>query len=344
MTSQVIQDGYGRPMRSLRLSVTDRCNLRCQYCMPEEQYLWLPKSSILSFEEIARFAGIARGLGVEKVRITGGEPTLRHDLPVLVRMMSEQLAGVDLALTTNAVLLARYAQDLMDAGLDRITFSLDTLQEHRFRQFARRSKLADVKNGFDAARRVGFKGSKMNAVMVRGFNDDELVDLLEFATSQGVELRYIEYMDVGGATEWSMDKVVSRHDILEKLSARYGVIDPVGGDHPSAPAERFRLTDGRTFGIVASTTAPFCKTCDRGRLTADGQFYLCLYADQGLDVREPLRNGASDEEIASLLAARWRGRMDRGAEERTAMHSRGALYQLEGLRADPHREMHTRGG
>jgi cyclic pyranopterin phosphate synthase len=312
--------------------------------MPEEKYTWLPKASILSFEEIVRFVGIARGSGVEKVRITGGEPLLRHGLPKLVEMLSQDFAGVDLALTTNAVLLARHAADLKEAGLGRITVSLDTLQEQRFQQFARSSKLADVTSGIEALRREGFAGSKMNAVIVRGFNDDEVADLLEFATSRGIELRYIEYMDVGGATEWSWDKVVSRDEILEALTARYGVIEPMAAADPSAPAQRYRLPDGRTFGIVASTTAPFCGTCDRTRLTADGMFYLCLYADQGLDLRKPLREGASDDEIAAAVAERWRQRLDRGAEERIATHARGTLYQVASLRADPHREMHTRGG
>jgi cyclic pyranopterin phosphate synthase len=312
--------------------------------MPEEKYIWLPKASILSFEEIVRFVSIVRRLGVEKVRITGGEPLLRHDLPKLVAMLARGFAEVDLALTTNAVLLERYAADLRGAGLGRITVSLDTLQESRFRQFARSSKLADVTRGLEAACRAGFAGSKMNAVIVRGFNDDEIADLLEFATSRGIEPRYIEYMDVGGATEWSWEKVISRDEILETLKARYGAIEPMTAADPSAPAQRYRLPDGRTFGIVASTTAPFCGTCDRSRLTADGMFYLCLYADQGLDLRKPLRDGASDDEIASLVAASWQQRSDRGAEQRNAMHSRGTLYQVGSLRADPHREMHTRGG
>jgi GTP 3',8-cyclase len=179
--------------------------------------------------------------------------------------------------------------------------------------------------------------------VIRGFNDDELADLVEFARARDAEVRFIEYMDVGGATRWSMDQVVSQREILEVLSRRYGPIEPLGDD-TRAPAERFRLADGATFGIIASTTAPFCRTCDRSRLTADGTWLLCLYAEQGLDLREPLRGGATDAELAALIHERWHGRVDRGAEQRLAVPDRGALYPTTSLRADPHREMHTRGG
>ena len=185
---------------------------------------------------------------------------------------------------------------------------------------------------------------KLNTVVMRGVNDDELVDLIEFARLHGAEVRFIEYMDVGGATGWSAEQVFSQREMLEVLSARYGPITPVTTGDLSAPAERFRLADGITFGIVASTTAPFCRSCDRSRLTADGTWFLCLYAERGTDLREPLRNGVSDAELADLIAARWRGRTDRGAEERLGLAQRTPLYQVDGLRADPHREMHTRGG
>src|SRR5205807_2975045 len=184
---------------------------------------------------------------------------------------------------------------------------------------------------------------KLNSVVIRGFNDDELGELLEFGRTQGAELRFIEYMDVGGATHWSMDQVVSQRDILAALARRYGPIAPIAGNG-RAPAERFRLPDGTTFGIIASVTAPFCRTCDRSRVTADGTWFLCLYAGQGVDLRAPLRGGASDEELAALIRATWQGRTDRGAEERLGVADRGALYRIDSLRADPHREMHTRGG
>src|SRR5213596_1769262 len=339
----MITDKLQRPLGSLRVSVTDRCNLRCRYCMPEQDYVWLPKQSILTFEEIARLVGIFTSLCVEKVRLTGGEPLLRHDLPALTGMLARNASIRDLALTTNGLLLAKQAEPLRRAGLGRVTVSLDTLRPERMRDLARSDRHADVLAGIAAARAAGFP-LKLNTVVMRGVNDDEVVDLIEFARSQDAELRFIEYMDVGGATGWSADQVVSQREILEVLAARYGAITPVTAGDSSAPAERFRLPDGTTFGIVASTTAPFCRACDRSRLTADGTWFLCLYAARGIDLREPLRNGASDAELSDLISATWRGRTDRGAEERLSLVNRTPLYQVNGLRADPHREMHTRGG
>jgi len=338
-------DTLGRPLGSLRISVTDRCNMRCRYCMPEAEYVWLPRESILTFEEIARLARVFTGLGVGKVRLTGGEPLLRHDLAKLVRLLGANDAIRDLALTTNGLLLARQAQGLREAGLHRITVSLDTLRPARMLEFARSARHGDVLDGIAAARRAGFEGLKLNCVVIRGYNDDELIDLIEFGRSHAAEIRFIEYMDVGGATHWSMDQVVSQLEILERLSAHYGPVEPViDGAGSAAPAERFALPDGTRFGIIASTTAPFCRSCDRSRLTADGTWFLCLYATGGVDLREPLRMGASDAELAGLIRGHWEARKDRGAEERLAMPERSALYPLEGLRADPHREMHTRGG
>ncbi len=339
----MITDKLRRPLGSLRVSVTDRCNLRCRYCMPEQDYVWLPKQSILTFEEIARLVGVFTALGVAKIRLTGGEPLLRHDLPTLTAILAGNTAVRDLALTTNGVLLARHAASLKQAGLGRVTVSLDTLRPDRMRELARTDRHADVLEGIAAARAVGFP-LKLNTVVMRGVNDDELTDLVEFARRHEAEVRFIEYMDVGGATAWSAAQVVSQREILEVLSARYGAITPVTAGDISAPAERFRLPDGTTFGIVASTTAPFCRSCDRSRLTADGTWFLCLYAERGTDLRGPLRSGASDAELSELIAATWRGRTDRGAEERLGVADRAPLYQVDGLRADPHREMHTRGG
>lgn len=345
MTDDRVHDTFGRPLRSLRISVTDRCNLRCHYCMPEEKYVWLPRASLLSFEEIDRLAGIFAGLGVNKVRITGGEPLLRHDLPDLVRLLGAGDRFTDLALTTNGLLLSRAATALRAAGLGRISLSLDTLQPERFARYARSAKLEQVLDGLAAARAVGFSGTKINTVVTRGDNDDEVVALFEFASGQAAQIRYIEYMDVGGATAWRMDKVVSREEILERMRQNFGTVVPLVRDtDPSAPAEVFALADGRTFGIVSSTTAPFCAACDRARLTADGTFFTCLYSDDGIDLRAPLRSGRSDDEIAGLIAGVWGRRRDRGAEERLGAPDRGALYQISGLRAKPHREMHTRGG
>jgi len=339
----VITDKLLRPLGSLRVSVTDRCNLRCRYCMPEQDYVWLPKQSILTFEEIARLVGVFTSLGVAKIRLTGGEPLLRHDLATLTAMLAGNTAVRDLALTTNGVLLAKHAPSLKQAGLGRVTVSLDTLRADRMRELARTDRHADVLDGIAAARAVGFS-LKLNTVVMRGINDDELADLVEFARKHEAEVRFIEYMDVGGATAWSAAQVVSQREMLEILSARYGAITPVTAGDISAPAERFRLPDGTTFGIVASTTAPFCRSCDRSRLTADGTWFLCLYAERGTDLREPLRSGASDAELSELIAATWCARTDRGAEQRLELAARAPLYQVEGLRADPHREMHTRGG
>jgi len=341
--SDVIHDVLQRPLASLRLSVTDRCNLRCRYCMPEDEYAWLPRTSILTFEEIERLTGAFAELGVHKVRLTGGEPLLRHDLSTLVTMIARNPLIRDLAMTTNGLLLAKDASALRAAGLERVTVSLDTLRPERMLAFAKSARHADVLEGITAARQAGFAKLKLNAVVIRGFNDDELVDLIEFARGHDAEVRFIEYMDVGGATRWSMDQVVSQREMLEVLARRYGAIEPMAADG-RAPAERFRLADGTTFGIIASVTAPFCRTCDRSRITADGTWFLCLYAARGVDLREPLRRGVPDEELASLIREAWQGRTDRGAEERLGVADRGALYRIESLKADPHREMHTRGG
>jgi cyclic pyranopterin phosphate synthase len=337
-------DLLGRPLGSLRVSVTDRCNMRCSYCMPEAEYVWLPRDQILTFEEIARLVGVFAGLGATKVRLTGGEPLLRHDLPSLVRMIAGEPRVRDLALTTNGVLLAKHAPALRAAGLRRVTVSLDTLRPDRMERFARSARHADVLAGIGAAQAVGFERLKLNSVVLRGFNDDELADLIEFARAREAEVRFIEYMDVGGATHWSLDRVVSQREILDRLGHRYGAITPITGDDPRAPAERFALPDGTTFGIIASTTAPFCQACDRSRLTADGQWLLCLYAERGLDLRAPLRQGATDADLATMLHDAWLRRSDRGAEQRRALAERQPLYPVTGLRADPHREMHTRGG
>lgn len=359
-------DAFGRPLRSLRLSVTDRCNLRCQYCMPEEEYVWLERGEILTFEEITRLAGVFMDLGIDRLRLTGGEPLLRRDLPALIRMLNEVGRGReqdvqverpapsgsaspaqrlrDLALTTNGLLLAAQARDLRDAGLDRVTVSLDTLRPDRFQALARRSGLPQVIEGIFAARDAGFTGLKINAVVIRGFNDDELVDLIEFGRSASAEVRFIEYMDVGGATQWSMAQVVSREEILGRLSAHFGPIQSAGPSGGAAPADQFTLPDGTAFGIISSTTQPFCAHCDRARLTPDGLFLLCLYAHQGLDLKAPLRRGATNAELHALIVDAWQARRDRGAEERKAVRARGPLFRIEDLRQDPHLEMHTRGG
>jgi GTP 3',8-cyclase len=338
-----LRDTLGRPLRNLRLSVTDRCNLRCSYCMPEEDYAWLPRQDLLTFEELHQLVAIFTGLGVDKVRLTGGEPLLRRDLPALVRLLAKTPGVKDLAMTTNGVLLAEQAPALWEAGLHRVTVSLDTLRPDRFRALTRRDDHPRVLEGIAAVARAGFTGLKLDSVIMRGTNEDELAELIEFGRAHAAEVRFIEYMDVGGATHWSMDRVVSRAEMLETLGRRYGPIEPVI-EVSSAPAERFRLPDGTTFGIIASTTTPFCRTCDRSRLTADGVWFLCLYAQKGTDLRSLLRGGASREAIEAAITGGWTARRDRGAEERKELGIRGPLLQIEGLRQDPHLEMHTRGG
>ena len=335
-------DRRGRPLGSLRISVTDRCNLRCQYCMPEPEYVWLPRRDILAFEEIGALADIFTSLGVDRVRLTGGEPLLRTDLPDLIRMLAARPAIRDLALTTNGLLLGEQAAALRAAGLPRITVSLDTLRPGRFRDLTRVNALDAVQAGLtEAAQR--FDVVKIDTVVIRGLNDDELIDILEHGRTLGAEVRFIEYMDVGGATRWSLADVVSRADMLQVIEAHYGRAQPID-ERTSAPADRFRLDDGTTFGIISSTTAPFCRTCDRSRLTADGMWYLCLYALTGTNLRDPLRAGASPAELRRLLETAWTARDDRGAELRAAVADRQPLIPVETLRNAPHLEMHTRGG
>jgi len=338
----VTQDLYGRPLRNLRVSVTDRCNLRCAYCMPEQDYVWLPRGDVLQFEEIDALIDVFLAQGVDKVRLTGGEPLLRRDLPVLVRQLAKRPQIRDLAMTTNGVLLADSAAALREAGLHRLTVSLDTLRHDRFAALARFDELDRVKSGIAAAVSV-FGELKIDSVVIRGVNDDELIDLLEFGRDHNAEVRFIEYMDVGGATQWSMDRVVSKAEILERLGQHYGQAVPLH-EESSAPARRYRLPDGTVFGIIASTTAPFCADCDRSRLTADGMWYLCLYGAEGIDLRGALRSGATPEALGATIRASWERRRDRGAEERLASGARTTLIPLDRLRRDPHLEMHTRGG
>jgi cyclic pyranopterin phosphate synthase len=282
-------------------------------------------------------------LGVKKVRLTGGEPLVRRDLPTLVRLLAQKPLE-ELALTTNGVLLGAQAQALKDAGLTRLTVSLDTLEPARFLKLTRRDCHASVLEGLREAKRVGLgAGLKLDAVVMKGVNDDELVALLDFAAQLEAELRFIEYMDVGGATHWSAERVVTREALLAELGAKFGPVTAL--PRGTAPAERFRLPSGQIFGIIASTTQPFCGSCDRARLTADGRFFTCLYGTEGLDLKGMLRAGASAAEVEAALTARWKAREDRGAEARLALHQlRGPSASRQTLKDDPHLEMHTRGG
>ena len=312
--------------------------------MPQEDYTWLPREDLLRFEEIATLADIGASLGIDRVRLTGGEPLLRRNLPQLIAILANRPWMADLAMTTNGVLLADAAVDLRAAGLHRLTVSLDTLQGDRFVRLARIDALPQVLTGIAAARRAGFTDLKLDTVVSRGDNDDELIDLLAFARSEDAEVRFIEYMDVGGALGWRPDAVVPRAEMLERIAAHYGAVTPMPAPGSSAPAERFRLPHGQTFGIIASTTQPFCASCDRARLTADGVLLLCLYAQHGLDLRRPLRAGASAETLRNMMDAVWQGRADRGAEERLHVRDRGVYIPVTALKRDAHLEMHTRGG
>ena len=338
----MLLDTLGRPLRNLRLSVTDRCNLRCEYCMPEDDYAWLPHEDVLNFEEISALVDVFLGLGIDKIRLTGGEPLMRRELPRLVRMIAPKPGLKDLALTTNGVLLADAAEPLKAAGLGRLTVSLDTLRADRFKRLTRMDRLDRTLEGLRAGVQV-FGRIKIDTVVIRGVNDDELADLVEFGRAHHAEVRFIEYMDVGGATRWSPEQVVSRGEILRVLERRYGSAEPIP-EVSSAPADRFTLPDGTTFGIISSTTQPFCGSCDRSRLTADGMWFLCLYAQHGVDLRASLRRGASPGLIAETVTAAWRARVDRGAEDRLALGGRRAFVPIGTLRSNPHLEMHTRGG
>ncbi len=340
----MILDTHSRPLRTLRLSVTDRCNLRCAYCMPEANYAWIPRPELLTFEELRRVVSRFLLLGVTKVRITGGEPLVRKDVPRLVQLLAG--AGVpELALTTNGVLLAEQAQALKAAGLQHLTVSLDTLSPERFLSLTRRPQHAEVLRGLEAATHAGFHGLKLDTVLLRGVNDDEVPALLAFARERDAEIRFIEYMDVGGATRWRADQVVSRTELLERIASLDGAPPaPVPG-RGSAPAERFRRRDGQVFGIISSTTRPFCGACDRARLTAEGQLLTCLYATRGIDLRALLRGDSGDDALGEAIAQGWRTRSDRGAEQRAGLaQARGPLASAEELQAHPALEMHHRGG
>ena len=342
-----VVDTFDRPLKSLRLSVTDRCNIRCKYCMPEADYVWLPREDVLTHEEMAGLTGYFTDLGVDRVRVTGGEPLLRRNLPQLIRLLLQNQRVKDIALTTNGILLADQADALYEAGLHRITVSLDTLKPERFVQLTRHDEFTRVLEGIESVARAGFTGLKLDTVAIRGFNDDELVDLIEFGKQVRAEVRFIEYMDVGGANEWSQEKVFSQAAMLNVLSRYYGTIEPMP-ERGAAPAQRFLLPDGTVFGIIPSTTTPFCATCDRSRVTADGMWYRCLYATTGTDLRTPLRAGASDNEMRALIRAGWEGRRDRGAEDRKALERDGlrvgGFIGIETLRENPRLEMHARGG
>ncbi|HEV3262181.1 MAG TPA: GTP 3',8-cyclase MoaA [Gemmataceae bacterium] len=303
-------DTFGRTHNNLRISVTDRCNLRCTYCMAED-VVFMDRGELLTFEEITRFVRVAATVGIDKVRLTGGEPLMRRHLSRLVRMVCEVEGIRDVGLTTNGILLADMAQELHDAGLRRINVSLDTLNPERFRQLARRDGLDRVLDGILAAKRAGFEPVKVNAVTIRGINENDVVPLARFARAHGLEMRFIEYMPIG-ADQWERGKVYFAHEIMEQLEREVAPLVPVEDYDPRAPAMEFRYTDGGgRIGIIASVSRPFCMSCNRVRLTADGKLRNCLFALDEVDVKQLLRGNAADKEIVEVLRrnvhAKWEG-------------------------------------
>jgi len=309
-------DSYRRPLRDLRISVTDRCNFRCTYCMPQDEYDWIDKREILSFEEIARVARIFVRAGVEKLRLTGGEPLVRTSVERLVAELAPIEGLKELCLTTNGSLLAEKAAALKAAGLKRINVSIDTLDAEKFRRMTKRGDLGKVLEGLFAAKKAGLDPIKINAVVERGVNDGDILDLVAFAREHGFTMRFIEYMDVGNANDWTSKKLVPKKEIVEAIHARFPLKE-IGRSQGSAPAVDYEFADGGgRVGVVASVTEPFCSTCNRARLTADGKLVTCLFSSVGHDLKAPLRNGASDEELFDFIAGIWRVRNDRYSAER----------------------------
>lgn len=325
------RDTFERPLRDLRISVTDRCNFRCTFCMPaHRKYDFLPRRQILDYEEVTRLARIFVDLGVRKIRLTGGEPLLRADIERLVEMLSAIDGVDDLALTTNASLLPKKATILRDAGLDRVTVSLHSLDPETFGRINGLDlPLSGVLDGIDAARAAGLDPVKLNVVAMRDVNEHELVDLARFARERACVVRFIEYMDVGTVNAWDPEKVLSAREIVERIDAAWP-LEPVDKDHPGEVADRYRYVDGGgEIGVIPSITQPFCGDCTRARLSAEGQLYTCLFGAVGHDLKTPLRAGESDDDLRARIAGIWRRRTDRYSEERTAALRAGTFRPTE---------------
>ena len=337
----MVRDVYNRPVKDLRISVTDRCNFRCTYCMPMEEYVWIDRQEILTFEEITRLARLFVGLGVDKIRITGGEPLVRKDLHRLVKMLNALDSELDICLTTNGSLLCDQVDDLAAAGLKRINVSIDTLDPEKFKQITKRGDLEKVLEGLFAAKRAGLGPIKINAVVERGLNDDDIVPLVEFAREHSFSMRFIEYMDVGNANNWISERILSKKEILERINERYPLKE-VGRDNGSAPSVDYEFVDGRgEVGVIASVTEPFCSSCTRARLTADGKLVTCLFSTHGHDLKTLIRSGSTDEQLIELISSVWGARNDRYSDERLA-----AMKSPEGYQPKQHHkiEMITLGG
>ena len=309
-------DRLGRPLKDLRISVTDRCNFRCRYCMPREvfgkDFPFLERGGIMSFEEIDRFAGIFIDLGVEKIRLTGGEPLLRKNLPDLISMLS--MRDVEIAMTTNGVLLPRYAPALSAAGLDRVTVSLDAIDESTFAAITDSGHtVASVIAGIEAAESVGLGPIKINTVVKKNSNEDEILDLVERFSNRDIAIRFIEYMDVGTTYGWSMEEVVT----AEEIRSIIGADEQIAPDKKSDVAKRYRLAKGGEIGIISSVTEPFCGDCTRARLSADGRLFTCLFSSKGADLLSMMRDGLTDKELAETIETIWRNREDRYSEIRS---------------------------
>jgi len=311
-------DKLNRPLIDLRISVTDKCNFRCTYCMPREvfgnDFPFMGRDDIMTFEEIDRLAGIFVSLGVEKIRLTGGEPLLRRNLHNLVSMLA--LRDVEIAMTTNGVLLPRYAPALSAAGLNRVTVSLDAIDEATFAKITDSGHtVASVMAGIEAAESVGLGPIKINTVVKRNSNEEEVLDLIERFSNRDIAIRFIEYMDVGSTNGWSMEDVVSAEEIRQLI----GELKPIPSVKKSDVAKRYETTQGDEVGLITSVTEPFCGNCTRARISADGRFYTCLFSSRGLDLLSPIRMGSSDEEIASIIRSHWQEREDRYSEIRSEM-------------------------
>ena len=324
-TEHPLVDTLGRPIRDLRISVTDRCNFRCEYCMPrsvfDKDYQFLARSELLSFEELVRVARIFNQLGVQKVRITGGEPLLRRNVDKLVGAL-RQIDGLELTLTSNGVLLPRMAPKLAAAGLHRVTVSLDALDDATFQKIADVDlSVEDVIKGIDAARDAGLAPVKVNMVVKRGVNDDQIVAMAERFRGTGHILRFIEFMDVGSSNGWRMDEVVPSREVIDRIHARFP-LEPVEPNYTGEVAERWKYVDGGgEVGVISSVTQAFCRECSRIRLSTEGKLFTCLFATEGFDLRTPLRAGASDAELIDMIQVLWRKRGDRYSEIRTS-HTR----------------------